>query len=141
MTAGPDIQTIGKSIGPGYVSLAGILISSKVMDVKKRLKKSSGVMQTYHCHGFNCAVRLAVQKKVERDGLIDNMKTQGNFIGESLREKLGDCKYVGDVRGAGGFWAVEFVKTKETKEPFDESYKYAFKVRERCSTMVCSAWV
>lgn len=130
MTSGPDIQTIGKSIGAGYVSLAGILISPKVMKVLEDAD-NSGVMQTYHCHGFNCAVGLAVQKKVERDGLIENMKTQGNFIGESLREKLADCKYVGDVRGAGGFWAVEFVKDKETKEPFDESYKYAFKVRER----------
>lgn len=130
MTAGPDIQTIGKSIGAGYVSLAGILISPKVMNVIQKAE-SSGVMQTYHCHSFNCAVGLAVQKKVEKDDLIENIKVQGQHLGESLRHKLSDCQYVGDVRGVGGFWAIEFVKNRKTKEPFDESILYAFKIKDK----------
>lgn len=33
--------------------------------------------------------------------------------------ELKDCKFVGDIRGGGLFWAVEFVKDKFSKEPFD----------------------
>jgi hypothetical protein len=38
-------------------------------------------------------------------------------------ESLGDLPIVGDVRGAGFFWAVELVKDRETNERFtdDES--------------------
>ncbi|CAM9010637.1 unnamed protein product [Wickerhamomyces anomalus] len=130
-TGGPDIQTIGKTLGAGYVTIAGILVSPKVMKVFRENNAQIAGAQTYHSHSFNCQVSLAVMEKVVRDGLIDNIKEQGNYLGAQLAEVLKDSKYVGDVRGKGGFWAIEFVKDKETKEPFPADAKFSYKFAEK----------
>jgi adenosylmethionine-8-amino-7-oxononanoate aminotransferase len=44
--------------------------------------------------------------------------------------KLWKLDAVGDVRGIGLMWAVEFVAHKETKEPFPVEKKFAARVNE-----------
>ncbi|CUM45788.1 uncharacterized protein AC631_05809 [Debaryomyces fabryi] len=60
---GPDIQTIGKTLGSGYVTVAGILISPKVKEAFVERSGTIAGAQTYHQHSFKCCVALAVQKK------------------------------------------------------------------------------
>ncbi|ODV95632.1 hypothetical protein PACTADRAFT_50328 [Pachysolen tannophilus NRRL Y-2460] len=125
---GPDIQTIGKTLGSGYVTIAGVLVSPKVKDV---FVNGSGKIlgaQTYHSHAFNCRVALAVQKKVSRDKLVQNIYNVGNYLGERLTELLTKTKIVGDVRGRGGFWSFEIVKDQKTKEPFPVELDVAHKI-------------
>lgn len=43
----------------------------------------------------------------------------GKYLESQLRERLEQHQYVGDIRGRGLFWAVEFVEDKMTKTPFD----------------------
>ena len=38
-----------------------------------------------------------------------------------LREQLEDHPHVGDIRGRGLFWGIEFVNDRSTKAPFDPS--------------------
>jgi len=44
---------------------------------------------------------------------------QGDLLKRSLEERFGDHPHVGDIRGRGLFIALELVKDRETKEPFD----------------------
>lgn len=131
-SSGPDLQSIGKTLGSGFVTIAGVLVSPKV---KKAFEEGSGAImgaQTYHSHDFNCRVALAVQEKVKRENLVENIKEQGNYMGQSLKEKLKDCSIVGEVRGAGGFWSVEFVKDKATKECFPASVDVSHFIGDKC---------
>lgn len=129
--AGPDIQTVGKCLGGGYVTIAAVLISPKVVDVYRENKAMIAGAQTYHSHAFNCQVALEVQLKVKNENLIQNMKEVGNYFGSTLRAKSKDLKYVGDVRGEGGFWAIEFVKDKSSKEPFPRDVNYWTKFSDK----------
>lgn len=119
MKSGPDLQTVGKTIGSGFVTLAGILVSPKIKEVYEKGSGSVFGAQTYHSHDFNCRVGLAVQKIIARDNLVENCMKNGTLMSELLKEKLADSKIVGQIRGAGTFWSIEFVKDKKTKEPFD----------------------
>jgi len=130
-TGGPDIQTIGKTLGAGYVTIAGVLFSPKVVNLFKSKNSQIVGAQTYHSHSFNCQVSYAVMNKVINQGLIENIKENGNYLGAQLQEKIGNSKYVGDIRGSGGFWAIEFVKDKETKEPFPSDVKFSAKFSEK----------
>ena len=62
---------------------------------------------------------LRVQQFIKDNDLLDNVKKLGVILGKELKTKLSDHPQVGDIRGEGFFWALEFVKDKETKEPFD----------------------
>ena len=41
-----------------------------------------------------------------------------------LKDYLGNHPNVGDIRGRGLFWGIEFVKEKASKEPFDSNIAY-----------------
>lgn len=124
---GPDIQTNGKTLDDGYVTIASILLSKKIMDLFKSKNSTIEGAQTYHSDSFNCEIALAVKEKVKREKLIENIDEVGTYLGEKLRALQKECPYIGDVRGEGGFWGVEFVKDKKTKEPFTTEVKFGYK--------------
>lgn len=130
---GPDLQSIGKTLGSGYVTIAGVLISPKVRDT---IVQGSGVIpgaQTYHSHSFNCRISLAVQKKVAEKGYIANILEVGNYLGAQLKERvLPASKFAADVRGVGGFWSVEFVKDHKTKAFFNKEEDFGHAVSVLC---------
>lgn len=123
---GPDIQSIGKTLGSGFVTIAGVLISPKVRNQIANGSNRIPGAQTYHSHSFNTRIALAVQKKIESENLTANIEEVGSYLGKLLKEKVPPIsKYCGNIRGSGGFWTIEFVKNKETKEPFTtESFSF-----------------
>jgi adenosylmethionine-8-amino-7-oxononanoate aminotransferase len=126
----PDVVTLGKGLGGGYTPIAGVLANHKVIDV---LAGGSGVFvhgHTYQAHPVCCAAALAVQKVLERDDLVARCATEGKWLEEQLRKRLEQRKYVGDIRGRGLFWALEFVKNKDTKEPLPRSARFASQMRD-----------
>lgn len=144
---GPDIQTIGKTLGGGYVTIAAVLVSPKIKDAITSGSDYIIGAQTYHQHSFNCSVALKVQQMIIRDKLCDNIYKNGNYFGETLKEKLvGKTKIVGDVRGSGGFWSLEIVKDPATKEPFPSAEKMhgivgAKITKNGATSMACSGTV
>lgn len=83
---------------------------------------------TYQAHVVGCAAVVAVQKIVQEDDLVSNVRVMGNLLGQRLRDSLGNHPHVGDIRGRGLFWALEFVQDKLTKTPFPASRQVAAKI-------------
>ncbi|KAF2103837.1 PLP-dependent transferase [Rhizodiscina lignyota] len=127
----PDIETIGKGLGGGYAPVAGILINPRVVDV---LSKGTGAFshgQTYQGHPIACAAAAEVQAIVREQNLVQNCKEMGVHLEKGLKSRLSDHPNVGNIRGKGLFWGVEFVKDKVTKEPFDPKDAIAMGVHEK----------
>jgi 4-aminobutyrate aminotransferase-like enzyme len=55
----------------------------------------------------------------------------GLFLGHSLHKAFGKHPHVGDIRGRGLFWGLEFVKNRTTTDPFPASRHLAWKLWER----------
>ncbi|KFH44331.1 putative aminotransferase -like protein [Hapsidospora chrysogenum ATCC 11550] len=125
----PDILTMAKGLGGGYAAIAGVLMHARVVDA---LKKGTGSFvhgHTYQAHPVSCAAALAVQRIIRRDGLVERCAAMGEVLERLLREELRACRSVGDVRGRGLFWAVEFVRDKDTKETLDPGVGFGVKVQ------------
>jgi adenosylmethionine-8-amino-7-oxononanoate aminotransferase len=122
----PDLQTIGKGLGGGYAPIAAMLVGKKVVDVISRGSGSFSHGHTYQAHPVACAAALAVQRVVEDDGLVEKVRYLGSVLGDGLKKELSGRWYVGDIRGAGLFWAIELVKNRQTKEPFPSSQGVGF---------------
>lgn len=126
----PDLQTVAKGFSGGYQPASALLVGEKVAGVMERDGKVFTHGHTYQNHPVVAAAALAVQKAVEREGLLENVRVQGKLLERLLRERLGSHSNVGDIRGKGLFWGVEFVKDKTTKEPFEPGLGVAERVHK-----------
>ncbi|KAL3489226.1 pyridoxal phosphate-dependent transferase [Aspergillus germanicus] len=138
----PDLQTVAKGLGAGYAPIGALLVGSRVVDALTQGTGSFLHSQTYQGHPVACAAAVAVQRVIRDDNLLQNVVVQGKYLGELLKERLGGHRNIGDIRGRGLFWALEFVKDKTTKEPFPASEGVAQKVhrtgleKEHCISMI-----
>ncbi len=125
----PDIQVIAKGLGGGYQPIGGILIADRI--VQALASGTGGFLhgQTYQAHPVACAAALAVQRVIREDGLLENVQVMGKRLEAALTERFGNHRHVGDVRGRGLFWAVEFVTDRGTKQVFDPSLKLHERVK------------
>jgi len=117
----PDLQTIGKGFAGGYVPASGLLVGAKIATLMEREHKTFTHGHTYQDHPVVAATALKVQQIVRNENLMKNVVEQGRNLERLLRERLADHPNVGDIRGRGLFWGIEFVRDKSTKEPFDPS--------------------
>ncbi|KAI9730271.1 MAG: hypothetical protein M1834_006035 [Cirrosporium novae-zelandiae] len=125
----PDIQMIGKGLAGGYQPVSGILASSRVVE---GLRNGSGAFshgQTFQGHPLCCAAALEVQHVIRDENLVASVKRRGRLLGDALRENLSSHPHVGNIRGRGFLWGIEFVKDKSTKTPFPQSLNIAQRVR------------
>jgi len=72
-----------------------------------------------------------VQDEMRERDLLSNVRRMGSVLKSALSEQFGNHPHVGDIRGRGLFIALELVKDRETKEPFEGEIKLAERVRVR----------
>ncbi|KAF2808122.1 putative aminotransferase [Mytilinidion resinicola] len=126
----PDIVTIGKGLGGGYAPVAAVLMSSKIVDTLRAGSAAFNHGQTYQAHPVTCATALAVQKIVRRESLVQRCALMGMLLSKLLMDTFSGCKFVGDIRGRGLFWAIEFVRDKTTKETFSTSCHFGYNFQQ-----------
>ncbi|KAL6720503.1 hypothetical protein ACLMJK_002427 [Lecanora helva] len=129
----PDIMTMGKGLGGGYAPIASVVVSKKVVD---GLRVGTGMFNhghTYQAHPLSCATALVVQKIIKRDGLVERCSIMGASLEKLLRKKLAceNNKYIGNIRGRGLFWGIEFVADQATRMPFDPSLEFGLRVQKK----------
>lgn len=126
----PDLMAIAKGLGGGYAPIGAMLVSKRIAEA---VRQGSGIFphsQTYVGHPLACATALAVQKVIERDDLLANVRRQGARLEQRLRERFGNHHHVGDIRGRGHFWGVEIVADRASKTPFDPALKLNARIKE-----------
>ncbi|AVS85232.1 aspartate aminotransferase family protein [Paracidovorax avenae] len=119
----PDLVTVAKGLGGGYQPVGAVLAQKRIVEA---MSAGSGYFQhghTYLGHPVACAAALAVQRVIQRDGLLAKVRDDGVFFGQALRQALGGHAHVGDIRGRGFFWGVELVQDRDGKTPFDPARK------------------
>ncbi len=127
----PDILVIAKGLGAGYQPIGAMLASRRIYDT---IVGGSGFFQhghTYMAHATACAGALAVQRVIERDGLLSNVLARGEQLRERLRDVFDGHPNVGDIRGRGLFVGVEFVQDKADKSPLDPARKTHARLKRR----------
>ncbi|UCF93083.1 MAG: aminotransferase class III-fold pyridoxal phosphate-dependent enzyme, partial [Desulfobacterales bacterium] len=113
----PDILTTAKGASAAYTPVAITVTSDKVAAYFEEELFCHGHTYAYHPLAV-AAIPAAVAefKRLEASGLLQRA---GAHLKQRLYE-LGEKHIcVGDVRGIGHFWALEIVKNRQTKEPFD----------------------
>jgi adenosylmethionine-8-amino-7-oxononanoate aminotransferase len=114
----PDIIAIGKGLAGGYIPLAATVLRGPISETITSRQGAILTGHTYSGHTAACAAGLAVQRIIEREGLVARVRTRGETLRRELQASLGRFEEVGDVRGRGYLIGVELVRDRTTREPF-----------------------
>ena len=126
----PDLLTCAKGLGAGYQPIGAVLVAEKIY---RTVVEKAGAFQhsfTYIGHATACAAALAVQRTIEGEGLLANVRTQGEALRAALGERFAEHPNVGDIRGRGLFIGVELVADRASKAPPDPTLKLAPRIKE-----------
>ncbi len=127
--ATPDMILVGKGIASGYAPLGALIVAGHVAEA---IAQGSGAFLhgfTYNAHPVATAAGNAVLDYIERENLFAQVEIVGRELRSAL-EPLKKFSVVGDVRGMGLLWGIEFVQDAKTREPFPPDARIASRIQE-----------
>jgi taurine--2-oxoglutarate transaminase len=112
----PDLITFAKGVNSGYVPLGGVVISDAIAASFEQRPFPGGL--TYSGHPLACASAVASIGIFTDEGIIEHARMLGTDVfGPGLQALAEKHPSVGEVRGLGVFWALELVRSRQTREP------------------------
>jgi ornithine--oxo-acid transaminase len=123
----PDLVTVAKSLGGGYIPVGALLMAKHVYDgVFDSLEHSVSHGSTFAPNDLAMAAGLATLRELDDARLIERSARLGELLLERSSQLVDAHDSVREVRGLGLMWAMEF------GEP--ESGSMAWRVMEKMQT-------
>src|ERR1700689_5090965 len=113
----PDILVTAKGITSAYMPLGLCATTTKIADYFEDHYFSHG--HTYEAHPITLGPAVATIEEMQRLRLVERAAELEPYVREKLEALKEKHPSIGDVRGLGLFFAVELVKNRATKEPFN----------------------
>ncbi|SIO45028.1 Adenosylmethionine-8-amino-7-oxononanoate aminotransferase [Rhodovulum sp. ES.010] len=112
----PDILTLSKGFGGGYVPLGAVVAKDAIVEA---VLDAGGFIHgfTYAGNPLACAAGIAVLEEIEARGMIANATRIGALLKTRLTALMTRYPFIGDVRGAGLLLAFELVSDRATMAP------------------------
>jgi 4-aminobutyrate--pyruvate transaminase len=129
----PDILTCAKGLSSGYMPISAVMITEPIWQAMVAESDKIGMFGhgfTYSGHPVAAAVALETLKIYDEIDIVSHVRAVAPALQDGLR-RFADHPLVGDVRGIGLIAAVEIVKDKSTKIPFDSAVMLAAQVAKR----------
>jgi adenosylmethionine-8-amino-7-oxononanoate aminotransferase len=115
----PDLVTCAKGLSSAYAAIGAVVARDSVMEpfLEAQSVFSHGI--TFGGHPVMAAIALKNLEIMKREQIVERVRENEGAFHDTLAQLL-DLPIVGDLRGAGYFWALELVKDKETKTGFSD---------------------
>jgi taurine---2-oxoglutarate transaminase len=113
----PDLLTTAKGITGAQIPLGLTATTAAVHDAFRDTYFPHG--HTYEAHPLTLAPGVAAIEEYRRLDLIEKSRKDGEYLLARLREIAARHRSVGEVRGLGLFAAVELVKNRKSRAPFN----------------------
>ncbi|WP_179380631.1 aminotransferase [Jannaschia marina] len=131
----PDAIISSKALTAGYFPMGAILLGPELSD---RLQRATDVIEEFP-HGFTasghpvgCAIALKAIELVTEGGLLDNVNRLIPGFEAGLA-KLAAHEHIGEWRGRGLMGALEAVRDKATKTPFEAHLSVSERIANTCT--------
>jgi adenosylmethionine-8-amino-7-oxononanoate aminotransferase len=115
----PDLVCCAKGLSSSYGVIGAVIASDRVMEpfLAERAMYSHGM--TFGGHPVMCAIALKNIEIMKRERIVEHVRESEDALRATLAQLL-ELPIVGDLRGAGFFYALELVKDKATKASFTD---------------------
>lgn len=128
----PDLMTFAKGVTSGYIPLGGVMVGERVAQVLIEQGGEFNHGYTYSGHPVACAVGLANIKLIQREGLVERVRTEiGPYLADTFAALAGH-PLVGEVQTCGMMGALQLVKDKASGQMFDGQLEVGMVCRAHC---------
>lgn len=126
----PDLILVGKGVASGYAPLGAVLVSGRVAEAFARGSGKFVHGFTYNAHPVAAAAGLAVLDYLSEQRLFERATAAGEEMRQALQGLQTKFPVIGDVRGRGLLWGMEFVRDRGNKQPFEPGDRVADRIFE-----------
>jgi adenosylmethionine-8-amino-7-oxononanoate aminotransferase len=109
----PDLITLAKGITSAYAPMGAVLVSDRIAEPLYEDGRMLLHGITFAGHPVSAAIALRNLEIFEREGVLENVRDNEQYLRDRLNALRTHVPIVGDVRGAGFFWALELVRDGE----------------------------
>lgn len=106
-----DIVTMAKGLGNG-AAIGAVLMKTEISDSMQ----GKLFFNTFGSDPYQTMQAKVTMEIIREEKLIENARTQGNYLLDQLKAMMPKHKLIGDVRGRGLLLGFELVKDRNTKE-------------------------
>ncbi len=130
----PDIMCLSKGLTGGYMPCAMFVTTQKIYDAFYDDYNSGKAFMHSHTYSGNplaCAAANAVLDILEDGTVLKRAQENAIYFNKKIKEKFLPHKNVGEVRSIGLINAIELVKDKITKEPFNSKIRTGYQIYKK----------
>ena len=134
----PDAIISSKNLTAGLFPMGAVILGPELADrVQAAVEKIEEFPHGFTAsgHPVGCAIALKAIDVVMNGGLADNVKRLAPRMEAGLRAIMDRSNNIGELRGIGFMWALEAVKDKATKTPFDGSLSVSERIANTCTDL------
>ncbi len=117
----PDILTCAKALSASFLPISATLVSEPIFEAMVAESRKLGTFGhgfTYAGHPVSAAVAIETLKIYEERDIVGHVRSIAPHFQARLKA-FAEHPLVGEARGVGLVGALEFVRDKATKAPFD----------------------
>jgi adenosylmethionine-8-amino-7-oxononanoate aminotransferase len=130
----PDIICLSKGLTAGYMPLSLVVMTDEIYNAF--YDDYSKMKAFLHSHSYSgnplgCAVAIESLNIFEDEKILDKNTKKQTYLKELAEKELLDIPQVGEYRQIGMIGAIELVKDKKTKEPFDSLKRVGYNIYKK----------
>ena len=130
----PDIMCLSKGLTGGYMPMALFVTTQKIYDAfYADYNEGKAFMHSHTYSGNPLAASAAVEvlNILEDENIIQKANEKAGYFTKLIKDKFLPLENVGEVRTIGLINAIELVKDKNTKEPFESELRIGYQIYKK----------
>ncbi len=130
----PDIMCISKGLTGGYMPMAIAITTDKIYDAfydDYNTHKAFMHSHTYSGNPLGASCALGVLDILKTGTIQKHLKEVTPYFNNLIKKTFLNHKNVGEIRSIGLINAIELVKNKNTKEPFESSLRIGYQIYKK----------
>ncbi len=130
----PDIMCLSKGLTGGYMPMSICVTTQEIYDAfYDDYNKGKAFMHshTYAGNPLACSAAIEVLNILKDENIIEKANENAKYFNHIIKEKFEDLPYVGEVRHIGLINAIELIKNKASKEPFESELRVGYQIYKK----------
>jgi len=125
---------LSKGLTGGYMPMAIFATTQKIYDAFYADYNDGKAFMHSHTYSGNplaCSAAIEVLNILEDEKIIEKANENAKYFNKIIKDKFLSLINVGEVRSIGLINAIELVKDKATKEPFESKLRVGYQIYKK----------